>query len=82
MHECDSTGMKGYASVRIGTRRTVFEVTFYRTTEVRQLAADLMMTSGKKLHLDEPVTVRLSDLLIVELCQLGILSHSSLTAYI
>ena len=82
MYECDSPGMKGYASVRIGTRRAVFEVTFYRTAEVRQLAADLMMTSCKKFHFDKPVTVRLPDLLIVELCQLGILPHSSLTAHV
>lgn len=74
MGEGYAAGMERDAAVRVRARRTVFEVTLDRAAEVGELAADLMVTAGKKFHLHEPIAVRLADLLIVKLGKFGILA--------
>ena len=80
MCEGYTASVERYAAVWVRARRAVFEVSFNRAAQVGELAADLVVTSGEKFHLHEPISVSLADLLIVQLGKLGILSRRSGTA--
>ena len=82
MCEGYAAGMEGDAAVRVRARRTVFEVALDRAAEVGELAADLVVASGEKFHLNEPVAVGLADLPIIKLGKLGILTGRTRAAYI
>ena len=48
MNEGDVTRMQTDTAVRVGTRGAVFQIAAYRKTDGRQLAADLVMSTGVK----------------------------------
>ena len=72
--------MKGNATVGVGSWSSIFKVALYRTAEVGQLTADLMMTSCKKFDFYEPISLSPVNQGIVQLGKLGILSGSAGTA--
>ena len=82
MDEGDATGMKGDASVRIGTRSSIFKVSLYRTAHVGKLAAYLMVTAGEQFHFKQKIPFRLTNVFIYELCQFCILADDTGTAYV
>ena len=49
--------MQTYTAVGITALRAILEVTFYRTTDCRQLATYLMMTTGLQVHFQERIIV-------------------------
>jgi hypothetical protein len=74
--------MKRDTAVRIRARRSVFQIPLDRAAEIRELAADLMVTAGKKFHLYKPISVSLSYLSVIQFSQFGILAGCSRAAYI
>jgi hypothetical protein len=72
--------MQRNASIRIGTGSPILKVALDRTSKIRQLASDLMVTSCQQLDFHQTVPVCPAYLLIIESCQFGILSHGTGTA--
>ena len=65
-------GMQTDTSIRIGTWRTILQITFNRASHLCQLATNLMMTSGLKVDLKQEVIIRTADKLIAQNCFLTI----------
>ncbi len=49
--------VKAYSAVRIGAWRAVFQVALDAAAEMAELAADLVVASGKQLDFDEMVAL-------------------------
>ena len=80
MCECYSSGVEGNASVRVGTRRAIFEVTLYRAAHIGKLASYLMVAACKQLYFKQEIPLCLTYIFIYELCQFGIFAERPLTA--
>lgn|SRR5690606_22544512 len=50
MNKPQRSGMKRNTSVRIGTRRTIFQITFHRNADFGKLRPNLMMPSCFKIN--------------------------------
>ena len=55
MNKTYMPGMQTDTSIRIGTWRTILQITFNRASHLCQLATNLMMTSGLKVDLKQEV---------------------------
>lgn len=55
--ERDGAGVKADAAALVGTGKTVFQVTFDRTSDLCQLATDLMMASRAKFHFQQVIAL-------------------------
>lgn len=64
--------MQAYATVRIGTRCTVFEITFDDTAHAGQLATYLVMAAGQQLDLKQVISVGAAQVAPVQLGELGL----------
>ena len=80
MDKGDSSGMEGNASVRVGARRSVFKVALDRASEVRELAADLVVTTCQEFHFHQMIPVSPADLSVVQFRKFRILASSSRTS--
>lgn len=58
MYESDIVCVKTNASIRIGSRGTIFKVSLYTAAHMAELTPDLMVTPGEKLDFNEMVSVR------------------------
>ena len=56
MDELSSTSMQGDASIRVGARCAILQVSLDRQTDVGQLASNLMMATRKKLNLKQGIS--------------------------
>ena len=63
--------METDTSVRIGALSTIFEVSFDRATNSRQLAANLVMTTGLKIDFQERIVFSGCERFIGQYCLLG-----------
>ncbi len=63
--------METDASVRIGALSTIFEVSFDRATNSRQLAANLVMTTGLKIDFQERIVFSGCERFVGQYCLLG-----------
>ena len=64
-------GVKADTPVRIGTRRTVLEVTLDWAADMAELAAYLMMTSCKQFDLEEVIAVRIGNVPVAQARELA-----------
>ena len=71
--------MKADASVRIGARRTIFQVPPYDTAMPGQLASYLVMPSCQKANFHQPISVSMSQSPVPEPCKLGVFAHLVIT---
>ena len=58
VHKFDLVRVQTYSSVGIGAGCAVFQVAFDASSDPRQLAADLVVTPGEQLNLDQGISVR------------------------
>ena len=72
MDEGDLSCVQADAAVRIGTTSAILQVAFDRTAYSRQLATDLMMTTGEEFNLKECVVVAGCQCAVVENGEFGI----------
>ena len=65
-------GVQADASVGIGPRRPVFQVSLDRAADVRELAADLVVAAGEQHDLHEAIPFGAADEPVTEPCQFGV----------
>lgn len=58
MYELYTSGMKTDASIRIRTRRSVFQIPFYGRAHLGQLTTNLMMTACLQIDLQQIIVIR------------------------
>lgn len=60
MNETDVPGHQGDASVAVGSRSSVLEISLDAESVSRELASDLMVPAGEQIHFHEEISVSLS----------------------
>ena len=72
MDESNLVSLEAYPSVRVRTRRSIFEVSLDGTAHMRQLAAYLMMAAGEQLHFQKEIAFRVRNVAVAQFGKLGL----------
>ena len=72
MDKLCATCVQANASILIGTIETIFQISFDRTSHLRQLTADLMVPPRLQIDLQQIIIIRMGDQFITQDGFLGI----------
>lgn len=80
MYEADLARMEADAAIPVGTRGSVFQVTFDDASHSCQLTSDLVVSAGQQLDFQQMISVGMAEELVDELCQFGIFPGTGILA--
>ena len=73
VHKCERARVEADTAIRIRTLCAILQVALDRTTNLRELTTDLVMTASKKLYVEQGVAIAAANHLEVQLRLLSIL---------
>ena len=71
MNEADFPCVQAYSGVGIGSGCAILEVSLYRASHSRELAAYLVMASREQLYFQKVISVCVPQIAVVQLCEFG-----------